>query len=342
MRLVATASGARAAWALALAADPGAVVSQTPEWLDAACASARLRDATRAYETDDGRLVVLPLARARALPAGLAPVASLPFGWGTGGLVGADIRGADVAHVLRDLASSTALRLDLRPPPHAHDVWSGAVPRQARRIGHMAQVVDLDGWEARCSSKVRRWCRKAERLGVEVEWDDGGRLVATFDVLYRRSVARWAEQQHEPVALARARAHLRDPPRKFEHVAAHLGAACRVGVASRDGEPAAAIIVLWRGLHTTYWRGAMDKALASRTGANELLHTQAMAHAEAAGARHYHMGDSAPGSSLAEFKRGFGAREEHYDAYRLERVPLTALRDGAAGIVKRALRFRET
>jgi hypothetical protein len=205
----------------------------------------------------------------------------------------------------------------------------------------MAQLVELDDWASGLSTKVRRWCRKAERLGIEVEWDDTGRLAPAFDALYRRSVSRWAEQQHEPVALAQWRARLRDPPRKFAQVAGHLGAACRIGVARRDGDDVAAIVVLRHGAHATYWRGAMDKALAARTGANELLHVEAMADAAAAGALRYHMGDSAPGSSLAEFKRGFGAREQHYDAYRLERVPITPVQEGARRTVKRALRFRE-
>ena len=86
MKLVATAGDARALWEQALEADASAVVSQTPAWLDAACASGRLRDATRAYESSDGRVLVLPLARVAGIPRAIAPVASLPFGWGAGGL----------------------------------------------------------------------------------------------------------------------------------------------------------------------------------------------------------------------------------------------------------------
>ena len=60
-----------------------------------------------------------------------------------------------------------------------------------------------------------------------------------------------------------------------------------------------------------------------------------------AGRRWYHMGDSTPSSSLAEFKRRFGAGEEHHTVYLLERWPLTAAEQLAKSAVKRVLRFRD-
>jgi hypothetical protein len=39
------------------------------------------------------------------------------------------------------------------------------------------------------------------------------------------------------------------------------------------------------------------------------------------------MGDSAPGSSLALFKSRFGAVEQPYASYRLERLPVASLAD---------------
>jgi hypothetical protein len=99
--------------------------------------------------------------------------------------------------------------------------------------------------------------------------------------------------------------------------------------------------VLTHGEHSTYWRAAMRRELADRTGANELLHQQAIEEACEAGRRWYHMGDSAPSSSLAEFKRRLGAHEEPYTGYRIERWPLTAAENAVRGAVKRALRFRD-
>ena len=347
MRLTAEGPAARGVWDRVLAHDPSATISQTPTWMDCLCASGRWRDVTRAYIADDGRELVLPLARWRR-SGGSAPVAaSMPFGWGTGGLLCPHGRPsvADVAAVVRDLSRDRPIRMTLRPGPPAEEVWATGVPEQVRRTRHMSQSLDLaDGFSSvssRFSSSVRRNARKAERGPITVEWGEGARLVPVFDALYRTSVARWAERQHEPRVLAQWRARRRDPPSKFQLVAERLDTACRIGIAWRSGMPAAAIIVLAQGEHSTYWRGAMDQALAARTGANELLHCTAIENACQAGRRWYHLGDSAPESSLAEFKRRLGAVEEHYTGYRLERWPLTAAEELLRTSAKRLLRFRD-
>jgi lipid II:glycine glycyltransferase (peptidoglycan interpeptide bridge formation enzyme) len=210
----------------------------------------------------------------------------------------------------------------------------------------MSQTLDLAGgfdhvWARRFSSNVRRACRRAERLGLAVEWDERGRLVDAFDALYRLSVSRWAADQHEPERLAQWRARRRDPRRKFALVAERLGPSCRIWLARRAGEPVAAIIVLRHGAHSSYWRGAMDSERARGSGVNELLHRLAIEHACAEGGRWYHMGDTAPGSSLARFKRGFGAVEQQHAGYRFERLPLTAADALARRQVKRVIGFRD-
>ncbi len=348
MELIAVGPAAREAWREALATDPAALVSQTPAWLECVCASGRYEDATRAYRARDGRLLVLPLARLRRLPGAASVEGSMPFGWGTGGIVcsGGSVTAADVAAVSAELSARRALRVSVRPAPAAESAWRAGVPGRVIRIAHTSQTVDLSGGFEHVSahlfaSRVRRACRKAERLEVTVESDDTGRLIGVFDALYRISVARWAEQQNEPLRLAQWRARRRDPQQKFETVARHLGPGCRVWVAWRAGVPAAANIVLSHGAHSTYWRGAMDKDVAAGSGANELLHRHAIEDACSSGARFYHMGDSAPGSSLAHFKHGFGAVEEEHGGYRFERLPLTAADAFARHQVKRVLRFRD-
>jgi Acetyltransferase (GNAT) domain len=347
VKLAAEGAAARGVWNRVLANDPDATISQTPTWMDCLCASGGWRDVTRAYLADDGRELVLPLAGWRRSGRVAAVAASMPFGWGTGGLLGLQGRpsAADVAAVVADLARERSVRTTLRPGPAMEHEWAAGVPEHVRRTRHMSQSIELaDGFSAvssRFSSSARRNVRKAERGPVTVEWDEGGRLVSVFDALYRTSVARWAERQHEPRALAQWRARRRDPPSKFQLVAERLGAACRIGIARRSGVPAAAIIVLMHGEHSTYWRGAMDQTLATGTGANELLHCNAIEDACQAGRRWYHMGDSAPGSSLAEFKRRLGAQEEHYTGYRLERWPLSAAEERVRTVVKRLLRFRD-
>lgn len=346
MRLIGEGPAARDAWARAATADIAA--SQTPPWLDAACEAGGLRDVTRLYAAQDGRELVLPLARPARAPAMLALPASLPPAWGVGGLLGADgaVTGQDVRDVLADLAGAQAISVRVRPGPSSEEMWAAWSGPEIVRMPRMTQVLTLGGgfehvWTDRFSSKVRRWCRRAERGSLEVESDATGRLMDVFGQLYELSVKRWAEQQHEPLALAQWRAARRDPPRKFTAVARHLGEECRVWVARRDGEAAAAIIVLRHGRRATYWRGAMDKEVAAKTGANELLHRLAIEEACEDGVESYDLGDSAAGSSLARFKASFGATERWHAEYRVERLPLTAIDRVARGAVKRALRFRD-
>src|SRR3954468_25077894 len=74
----------RGTWDELLAADPRALVTQTPAWLDCLCEVPGYTDATRLYELPGGRRLVLPLAR-RIGAGGLATQASLPDSWGFGG-----------------------------------------------------------------------------------------------------------------------------------------------------------------------------------------------------------------------------------------------------------------
>jgi hypothetical protein len=347
VELTGVGAGARSAWRRAIALDPKALVSQTPEWMDCVSASGRYEDATRAYATEDGRELVLPLARQRR-PGPLGVLHSMPFGWGTGGLIAPreSARADEIAGIAADLATQPAVLIGVRPSPGMADAWFQGVPVGVVRTHHMSQTVDLSGgfdavWSKGFSSTVRSHCRKAERRGVTVERDDTGRLMTVFDALYRMSVDRWARQQHEPLWLARWRAERRDPAEKFQTVAERLGPACRVWVAWRAGEPLAAMVVLAHGHHSTMWRAAIDKEAVRGTGAQELIHRQAFEEACNSGHRFFHLGDSAPTSPLARNKRGFGAEDVHYEGYRFERVPLTAADRFLRRQVKRVIGFRD-
>lgn len=347
VELIAEGPAARGAWQEALARDPYAVTSQTPAWMDCVVSSGRYADATRAYQTADAQLLVLPMARRRrgGMPTVLS---SMPFGWGTGGLLGTRgyLLADDVAAVIADLAELRALAVSVRPHAVIADVWRQGVPAGVATTGYMSQTVDLTGgfdevWRHRFAATVRSHCRKAERRGVTVEHGDGGELMDVFDRLYRASVDRWASQQHEPVWLARWRAQLRDPPAKFQEVGRRLGPACRTWVAWRGGAPIVVMLVLSHGRHSTMWRAASDREAARGTGASELVHQLAIEHACATGKRYFHLGDSAPASPLAANKRKFGGIESHYAAYRFERLPLTATDRFLRRQVKRAIGFRD-
>ncbi|MGZ0145913.1 GNAT family N-acetyltransferase [Kribbella sp. WER1] len=331
------------AWREVLCNDREAGPGQTPEWLAAIREVGPYRDVSRLYTFDDGRRVVLPLAG--RLAGVMAVEESWPFDWGIGGPVcDGPVDDTHVRLVYDDLLARRALRLTVRPGPFASSGWR-RTPGSFSVTEHTSYCLDLRGgydvlW-GNFHSRVRRAVRKAERSGLRIEVDRSGRLVDVFDRLYRLSVARWAEQQHEPLALARWRAARANPRRKFAAVARQLGERCAIWIAWYGDEPAAGLVVLRNGDHVRYWRGAMDHRIANPTRANDLLHREVIADACATGAIRYHLGDSRPGSSLAAFKTGFGATPHLSSSYRTERLPLTAADSAVRTAVKRALAFRD-
>jgi hypothetical protein len=337
----------RDVWSTLLQSDEHALAFQTPAWLDCICRVGHHTDASRFYEIE-GRQMVLPMARAAHVPRAAAPQASLPFGWGTGGFVAAGPVGSgEVAAIWRDLARCAAPSTRIQPNPLVAATWATAAPPGLMEIPRVAHVLDLAGgfervWTSSFEPDARRAVRKAERSSLVVECDRTGRLVPVFYSLYLRSIDRWADQQHEPQFLARWRGQRRDPIRKFQHVAHALGDLCRIWVAWYNGEPAAAIIVLAQGTSVSYWRGAMDKALAAPSRANYLLHHIAIEEACRTGYRYYHMGETGSStSSLARFKSQFGATARPYADYRLERFPISKLDQQLRGLVKRLLKFKD-
>jgi len=320
----------RAAWPALLETSEDALAFQTPRWIDALCATGRYTDATRLYETHDGRRLLVPLVRRAGIASPLRLQASLPYGWGFGGiLTSGPVTASDVSAVLADLQRAPGARLSLRPNPLSAQVWSEGVPAGMRRVARTAHVLDLgDGFvqlAARFHSSARRAIRKAERSALTVTRDTSGVHVPVFHSLYRKSVDRWAENAREPLWLARRRAALREPEEKLRRVADHLGHACEIWVAWLEGRPAASVVVLRHGGSASYWRGAMDTEVAGRTQPNYLLHSRAIEAACNAGCRYYHMGETGQSKSLAQFKSRFGATPRDYFEYRIERLPLTAI-----------------
>jgi hypothetical protein len=340
-----TSPAPRSVWQQVLDADPDALVAQSPQWIDAMCVSDGYEDASRLYETPRGACLVLPMVRRAGWPPGLAPRASMPMAWGMGGLLAEGRPTRDeLAAVIADLASGSAVRTSIRPNPLHDERWRGAGESGAVTIPRCAHVLDLHGgadklWKE-MRSEARRGVRKAERSGIEAESDATGRLVPVFHQLLQLSVERWAGQQHEPLALARWRARRRDPLEKFEQMAAALGDAMRIWVAWRDGAPVAASVVL-QGANANDTRGAMDKALIGNTCANDLLEWLTIRDACEAGCRWLHLGESGSSRGLAQFKEKWGARPVRYSEYRFERLPLTRADLLARGAVKRVLRFKD-
>ena len=340
-----TSPAPRDPWETALSRDPNALVSHTPAWIDRLCTFGGYDDASRLYELPGGRSLVLPMVRHGQMPGSLASEASLPFNWEAGGVVApGGVRPEDLAVVFDDLRRRAALRTSLRPSPLDAEAWAATRPPGVI-VPRLAHVLDLEGgfarvWRERFSGTARTAVRKAERSGLAVERDTTGKLVPVLYELYERSLDRWAEQQHEPRALARWRGRRRDSLGKLELIADTPGEACRILVAWRDGQPAAAILVL-QGTNASYARGMMDKELAGPTRANYLLHRIAIEEACEAGCRYYDMGETGPSTSLAQFKTRFGARPRNYAEYHIERLPFTAMDRAARNVVKRVVGFRD-
>jgi len=336
----------RDVWRELLAADPDVLVMQSPEWIDALCADAGYVDASRLYETAAGGRFILPMVRRTGvLPAALAPQASMPHAWGMGGLISErSATEEELSAIIADLAASSSVRVHIRPNPLHDGMWASARGLGAATIPRRAHVLDLAGgaeevWKS-MRSEARRGVRRAERSGLEIECDSTGRLVPVFYGLLKLSVERWAEQQHEPRALARWRLKRRDPLAKFERMAAVLGDAMQVWVAWKDGAPAAANIVL-RGTNVNDTRGAMDKEIARATSANDLLEWRQIEDACEKGCRWFHLGESGNSKGLAQFKEKWGARPVPHSEYRFERLPLTRVDRVLRTAAKRVLRFRD-
>jgi lipid II:glycine glycyltransferase (peptidoglycan interpeptide bridge formation enzyme) len=223
----------------------------------------------------------------------------------------------------------------------AGPAWTVAAPPEIVRIPHIVHILDLEGgfeyvWSKRFKKKTRTAVRKAEQAGLVVECDTTGRLMPIFFDLYLRWIERRARESGMPLRMARWLAQREEPLRKYQLVAEHLGDACRVWVAWLDGQPAAASIELFQGIHVTSWRATSDKELAGPAHANDLIQKLTIEDACRAGCRYYHMGESGGVRSLMHFKERFGAEPRQYLEYRLERVPITYIGDRLYAARRRA------
>jgi hypothetical protein len=296
------------AWREVVAADPGSMINQTPQWA-AAVRSVRpdLADASRLYVLPDGRQLLLPLMRRSPMP-GLVLESSGDL-LATGG-----VRSGDVTVVLEDLIQRRRVsRIIVSGNYRNADAWKrgcpGSVASRPRRI----HVLDLDGgfdrvWSERFQPAMRRAVRKAERSGLTVERDTAGNLTSTFYEVSRLWMDdKSRETRLPPWLLARTVAGRAEPVELFRAVALELGDACRQWVAWHSGVPVAAMITLVHGEHALFWRGYSVKSVAGPLRANNLLQKMAIEDACDSGCRYYAMGESGGVESLERYKESFGA-----------------------------------
>jgi hypothetical protein len=344
---------ARMAWEDLVSQDPSIALSKTPQWIDCICDSDHFADATLLFRGEDGRRLILPRVRKTGVPSWPGFFSSPPRHWN----LGADASGfvsegrpaslEETSALIQEMRRQSGLRTRIVVGGDDARVWAESTPSTIYSVARTAQVLDLCGgfstvWSKRFTSKVRSNARKAERRSVVVESDSTGRLIPVFDVLYRISVDRWAQERGHPVTLMRWLSQRQHPQSKFATVARNLGDQCTVWIAWRQGEPIAGIIVLARGPRVTYWRGAMDKERSCGTGANELLHRCAIEAACASNQQSYDFGLSQT-NHLRKFKTTFGATEVPVHVYYFERIPTAAAEDkcyvAAKQMIRAATRF---
>lgn len=338
----------RSAWRIAVKGDAHALVYHNPEWVDCLCATGGYVDATRMFESRDGRRMVIPMVSRRLPGTPWSVQWSMAPGWGTGGFVSADpLEPEDLTAVVAHLRGQRGvLRTFIQPSPRRASLWDRAVLPGVKVIPRLAHVLDLTGgyetvWSKRFTGSARTAVRKSEKLGVIVERDTTGRLLPEFYDLVQASVARWAEQQHEPLPLARWRARRRDPLSKFQAIATAVPSAFNLYLARHEGRAVAGVLV-YHGAGAMYSRGAMSKDDAGPLRANYALHRAAIEDACLAGCSFYDFGESGESVPLAQFKTRFGATPAPYRELVLEDLPITELDRALRGAVKRAIGFRET
>jgi hypothetical protein len=345
VRRVATGAGAREAWER-VAAGPHLAVTQLPAWMDCMAAASGYLDATRLYETSDERLLVLPLAR-RGAVSSMALYGSWPMYWegglDNGGLLSSDdaVTAADVRGVVEDLRRSPGLRTTVVPSVSDARAWVEGVPAGVDRCAATMYSVDLTGgfdaaWGRRVSKTERYKARKAERLGVEIESDDTGRLLPVFDRLYETSMRAWAQESALPSSVAGSLLRRRFPHATLEQVASRLGSTCRVWIAWKGGEPLSGLVVLSHGPAATLFKGATDKERVRTLPASTLLHRSVIEAASAEGRTRYELSGSGQ-ESLTRFKLNLGARPVESFMYRFERMPVTATERSMRGGLRRVI-----
>jgi hypothetical protein len=336
-------------WEEVARADPSITPFQWPAWRDCVCSGGKWRDASRLYQLPGDRQVVLMLARRAGWPARLAPAASWPSGWGTGGVLApGGVRPEEIAMVCDDLAADRSLSVSVRPGYTAAPSWARVADADfvISRSVHVAEFGgSFDEYYSRSltvkqRARLRNAQRHLQRSGVVLTSGNSPDLVDAFYQVYLRWIERRAIQRHVPVPLAAWRAQRAEPFEKFATVADRLGPGCHICVASLEDVPIAAIMSLHVADSAVSWRAFTDRAAApARLRLFELLPLEAVRHACEAGCRRIEMGESVGKPDLAQIKERLGAREMSGPEYCFQRLPLAQGRLALQGYRARAERW---
>jgi hypothetical protein len=307
----------RDSWEAIVLESDEATAFHTPEWLEVCCSVGGYRDASRLFETVDGRQLVLPLVTRDGHRLGRGIAWSMPPNWGFGGVITRGrVTSGDIETVIADV-NDAGVRTIVKPGPLTAVAWANA--SASVRVRHTVHVVDLAaGWWEHLSTGTRYKIRRAEREGVTIKWDTTGGLVPIAWDLYLRWATNRGKKHGLPPAAAIAAAESRESLAQFAAVARVLGDRCRVGVASIAERPVGFMILLINGIHAHYWRGASDETLTRGRYPNQLLLARLIEEAAAAGCRWVHLGESGGVRTLETFKESLGGERRSYDELRFE------------------------
>jgi hypothetical protein len=304
----------RDSWAAVLRESSEATIFHTPEWLDACCSAGGFEDASRLYETADGRQLVVPVVRPRRLGA-TRPARSMPDGWGYGGAIAPGrLRPEDVVFILGDLTESSGCLVVKTGPLNAAAWHDAPAQHRSSRFRHVVDLADgFDSLWSDLSSGTRNKIRKAEKGGVRVRWGSGPELAHVHSSIYLRWTAERARRRGVPVRLAVARAKRDQPLHALVEIAERLGERCRIAVATIEDEPVASAIMLFHGNRAQGWRAASLREADTSGYANYLISARALEEAASRGHRSADLGESGGVRSLESFKEHFRAERRPYE-----------------------------
>jgi CelD/BcsL family acetyltransferase involved in cellulose biosynthesis len=212
---------------------------------------------------------------------------------------------------------------------HRSDNWSGESVASVAFHGH---VIELESGEnalfKRLNGAVRRGIRKAENVGLRVDFSISVQAVREFFALH---------------CMTRRRHGLPPQPfRFFDNIARYVLAEKHGFVATvwLGQKPLAASVFFHSGSEAIYKFGASDFAY-QHLRPNNLVMWEAIKRCAANGFARLHLGRTSIGNDgLRQFKLGFGAREERieYRKYDFKRRTFITSRDRAKSIFNRMFR----
>jgi hypothetical protein len=330
----------RETWSKIFSMDNEATPFQSYDWMHSITSKGQFRNVSRQYKTPDGD-AILPLA-ASSRPDVFCVAASMPHGWGAGGLISSTPITVNILQtVFDDLSGAPFLRLTIRPNARQIDLWDQALPESGwSRVARKTHILDLSGGievvlRHRFESTKRNRIRKAQQADLTVEKGNSPELIRQFYDLYLLWSENRARSRGLPVSAIRRLAELREPFWRFSSAACGMGPKLQVYLARHQREPVAASVFLMLGRSAVYWRGASDAALRGTYPGNDLLQYEMIKDACEAGCQQYHLGESGGVRSLERFKEHFGAEPYCYAEYVRERLPVTAVEKAAGRLISK-------